>query len=261
MARKYEAAAVYEVAELFRNRCLRAGGSLLWPGSSVWTCENIERLSATLVHIELGCPFYEQWCPKLSRESEEVSRLACDIVAFYYLFPADLSRHKKFARLKAVVDWRFRDQPLEVTLLEPAFGLSVGTTGCLYLAKISQQIAFFLAFANEAVTRKSDLLDAACSKALATEVSRSIPYSVAGLNVLLHLLFPDHFEGIMSRSHKQRILQAFGRYPSETCDLDDGLLAVRGELEKTRGKNFDFYEPRIREVWNRASKATETSPE
>jgi hypothetical protein len=34
---------IYEVAELFRQRCLVQQTSLLWPDREVWTVENLDR--------------------------------------------------------------------------------------------------------------------------------------------------------------------------------------------------------------------------
>jgi hypothetical protein len=250
MARKQDARSIYEVAQLFRQRCFGTGDSLLWPGKSVWTLENIERLSATLADFEPGRPFYEQWRDRLSTESDDLHRLASDLVAFYGLFPRNIARQRKFKSLKTVVGWKLSGEPLEVASLEPAFSLSIGTTSRLYFAKISQQIAFFLAFAKESATQKTDLLDAASSKALAAEVSKTIPYSSAGRNVLLHLLFPDAFEGIISQLHKKRIVRAFRELAGGATELDEALLVIRKALEEKYGKDFDFYQADLRSLWD-----------
>ena len=44
MARFPGADAVYEVADLFRQRCLVAGQSLLWPDHRAWTVGTIDAL-------------------------------------------------------------------------------------------------------------------------------------------------------------------------------------------------------------------------
>jgi len=250
MARKQDARSIYEVAQLFRERCFETGDSLLWPGKVVWTAENIERLSATLADFASGRTFYEQWCERLANESDDVHLLSADFFALYYLFPQNIARHKKFKSLKTVVDWRLAGEPLEVTLLEPAFSFGIGTTSRLYLVKMSQQIAFFLGFAKEARARKFDLVEAASAKALATEVSKRILYTTIGRNALLHLLFPEMFEGIMSESHKKRIVRAFRGLAAETNEIDEALLVIRKALEEKYGRDFDFYQDNIQPLWD-----------
>jgi hypothetical protein len=44
VARNPEAQHIYEVADLFRQRCLIDGVSLLWPNHKAWTLENLDAL-------------------------------------------------------------------------------------------------------------------------------------------------------------------------------------------------------------------------
>lgn len=46
MARQSKAKAIYRLAERFRDRCLKRGQSLLWPGDPVWTVEDLPSLGA-----------------------------------------------------------------------------------------------------------------------------------------------------------------------------------------------------------------------
>ena len=90
MARQVGAEAIYEVAELFRQRCLVDQASLLWPGRGAWTLANLDALWAAFVERpdEGKRSFMEKWHDQLADQSPDVHRIAADLMAFYYLFPA-----------------------------------------------------------------------------------------------------------------------------------------------------------------------------
>ena len=68
---------------------------------------------------------------------------------------------------------------------------------------------------------------------------------------LLHLVFPDDFEAIVSTKHKSGIRQAFADLVTEpTQDVDQELQQIRRSLEAKRGKDFNFYDDDIRAKWN-----------
>ena len=76
-------------------------------------------------------------------------------------------------------------------------------------------------------------------------------------HVLFFLLFPDEFEPITSRGHKQRIITAFaGRladpraaeYRSRT-ELDKAILLVREAISEDCGADFDFYQDELAKIW------------
>ncbi len=69
--------------------------------------------------------------------------------------------------------------------------------------------------------------------------------------MLLHLLFPDSFERIVSGNHKRRVIAAFtGLVQDEHEDEDRQLLAIRQGLEALMpGKTLDFYWPPLEAAW------------
>ena len=71
---------------------------------------------------------------------------------------------------------------------------------------------------------------------------------------LLHLVHPDTFEGTVSIPQKNQIAdaRAFARFTSEsTEDVDRKLYHIRRGLEAERnGKDFDFYDPDVRVLWD-----------
>ena len=69
---------------------------------------------------------------------------------------------------------------------------------------------------------------------------------------LLHLVFPDIFEAIVSVSHKDSITKAFSKFvkvPEE--DVDRQLQQIRPALESEYGsRDHFFYRPEIRAQWD-----------
>ncbi len=73
---------------------------------------------------------------------------------------------------------------------------------------------------------------------------------------LLHLVFPDTFERIVSFNQKRQIAaaKAFAHFIAEgTEDVDRKLAQIRQGLEVGLGKDFDFYYRDVRNVWEPSS--------
>ena len=67
---------------------------------------------------------------------------------------------------------------------------------------------------------------------------------------ILHLVFPDTFEGIVSADHKRAIAKAFsGLVTDKTKDVDRKLEQIRASQERKLGRDFNFYEADIRRKW------------
>jgi hypothetical protein len=90
MARVPGAEAVYEVADLFRQRCLVESQSLLWPDHNAWTLENLDSFWAAFVEQpdDSSDSFVTKWARQLRDQSDAVHRIAVDLAALYGLFPS-----------------------------------------------------------------------------------------------------------------------------------------------------------------------------
>ena len=68
---------------------------------------------------------------------------------------------------------------------------------------------------------------------------------------LLHLVFPDTFEPIVSTNHKRLITEEYDRFITEpTDDVDRKLAQIRRGLETERGRDIHFYDDEIRIIWD-----------
>jgi hypothetical protein len=83
MTMKSGAEPIYEAANLFRGRCLKTDHSFLWPDARVWTLENMQRLwtRSWAIRIFPRRVFFVKWKIQLAGESEDVRRLAADLIA------------------------------------------------------------------------------------------------------------------------------------------------------------------------------------
>ena len=71
-------------------------------------------------------------------------------------------------------------------------------------------------------------------------------------HALLHLVFPDTFESIVSTNHKNTIANAFANYVSEPSDdVDRRLIQIRLNLESELGSGLHFYDPDIQVQWDK----------
>ena len=70
---------------------------------------------------------------------------------------------------------------------------------------------------------------------------------------LLHLVFPDTFEGTVSVPQKEQIAaaKAFAHFVTDgTSDVDRKVAQIREGIEAERGEDFGFYDPDIRPSWD-----------
>ena len=70
---------------------------------------------------------------------------------------------------------------------------------------------------------------------------------------LLHLVFPDTFEGTVSIPQKEQIAsaKAFAHFVTDgTSDVDRKVAQIREGIEAERGEDFGFYDPDIRPSWD-----------
>ena len=69
---------------------------------------------------------------------------------------------------------------------------------------------------------------------------------------LLHLMFPDAFEAIVSSNHKHWIAGAFAKFVEEPAeDVDRRLAQIRPEIEARYGDDdYVYYRPEVRALWD-----------
>src|SRR5205823_13211330 len=137
---------IYEAADRCRDRCVVRGTSFLWPGSRAWTPQNIKSLwEAFIGNPDAGeGTFLTKWREQLAILPVDVHRIAADVVAFYYLFPAEsqVGKKLKLQRLQTVIDWKLSSECSDLDLVKRAFEAEgIGSGGQYYLMHVPWQIA------------------------------------------------------------------------------------------------------------------------
>jgi hypothetical protein len=250
---------VYQVADFFRERCLVQGKSMLWPQHTAWTLQNASALWAAFVdHPDTSQrTFIEKWHDQLLNESEDVHRVAVELIVFYHLFPMNIGFQAKSKELDTIINWKLSEDKPDLTLIHQAFDHGLGNAGPHYLLAKPSEIAFYLQFSIRIMRDKIDPHDVDACKELADLVRREIPETGEARHIALHLFFPDQFERIASETHRRRIVEAFNEEAGASEDQDSALFNIRRKLQKKFGRELiDFYDKDIQPLW----RGDETEP-
>jgi hypothetical protein len=245
--------AIYELADKFRQNCLVEGTSLIWPSQPSWSVENINRLDQLILgNPDLGDrDFFAKLRDQLAGASDDIHRIAADVLAFYFLYPmTNPGPNKKREGLDTVISWRLKDDQTDLSLVSKAFGEDgLGKAGTAYLLQRPWQIQFFLQLAESVRSGQVNASDAKAVQRIADSLASKIQFSRSARNVALHLLYPESYEHTASDRQKKLMVEGFKDRAGDYADLDDALMRIRQSFVSEGQENFDFYDPGIRAQW------------
>ena len=259
---------VYAAAEKWVDCALRSDDSLFTPGKPIWTRQRLGELRERFLdhHDEWKGPgFFEKLESILSGSPPEVIQLMAEAVYVTYLivWKGAIGRSAKQRRINQVLGW----SPEPVTIPDDlANGLEPGIAnpGAFFIANFAIHPGFIIEFVEHWKTRESDerirlltkpwgFKSAVLNVPFQASVLRDNPFSpVAQRMALLHLVFPDTFEGIVNPEHKFRIARSswFSKYITKADDdVDREVKQVRNGLEAKLRRDFDFYDQDIYIRW------------
>lgn len=246
---------IYQAAEAFRADCLLRDGSLLFQDASVWRPDVLDRLHKAFVATpdEGDRSFMVKFKDQIGEAGQEVIRLAAEILCVYFLFPSSVGGARKRQVVSEVLGWA-GDRLPETHLVSIAFSHGIGSGGQGYNTRRPFEIGFLidLVIAWKKLPSAQQALVAADPWRFQELVDSIEDAESKQLrHMLLHMLFPDHFERIASGNHKRRVVKAFyGLVDSQTEDEDRAILGIRSELEKLLpSKQLDFYWSPLVEAW------------
>jgi 5-methylcytosine-specific restriction protein B len=248
--------------------CLVEDRSVLFDERTIWTVSNLEEFRRRFSDPGIGRG-EESFELKLTRQLEDASAdvrwLACELMAVYFLFARTaISGPGKRAALNAIADPIGEEQPPHWQRLMDAMDEGIGGPGLGYNVRRDAQISYLTDFAirfkaiDTRAAREQLLEQPWTLREFADDASDGIPVREMR-HILLHLLRPDEFERMSSRTHKQQIVNAFkselldGSGPE---DLDEQLLAIRRRLAELDAQPdaytgvLDFYYPPLRDIWD-----------
>lgn len=260
------------LVEVWKEQCLIGSGSLLFDDRNLWTIPALEDFRERL----LGNPllgsdqdFGQKLATQLETAAEDVRWLVCELVAVYFLFARGaIGGPTKRATLEAIVAPLEGDKPPHWQRLADTMDEGIGNPGVGYNINRDIQIGYLIDFCQrfkaieDTDKRRAVLDDPWALRDFADEASDGI--SVREMrHILLHLLRPDEFERMSSRTHKQNIVDAFADElltgDDIPEDLDEQLLLIRNRLVELNAQPnahngiLDFYRPPLHAIWDPGS--------
>ena len=269
---------VYEAASKWVDCALRAAGSLFTPGEPIWSSRWLGELRERFV----GRPdegegdFYQKLRRQLAGSPPEVYQLMGEVlyVHFLIIWRGSMRRDTKENRINQVLGWS--EQQMEIPT-ELAAGLAPGIPhiGQARSSLFPIMVGFIIEFVDQWKEQGLDkhqrpLIDQWAFKDFSRQVNLrgrlfdKRPNSHRPQReALLHLVFPNTFEGIVSVDHKSGIAGAktFAKHITEpTDDVDLKLAQIRRGLEADLGSDFDFYDDDLYRRWDPLASPNDDDP-
>jgi hypothetical protein len=198
------------------------------------------------------------WKKQLEGASDEILQLAAELLYVQQFFNASTGPEKKLENVKAVLAWS--TDPIQI----PEWATEAVNRGFSRDQTFNQHRPFHLGWLNEYLIHWHELAEAERNVLLSdpwrfAQDVRAVEFSLGAYQPMqeawLYIAFPDSFESISSRAHKQRIRDAFADRleagPSDNIDLD--LFQIRRNLTGQYGEGFHFYQSPIVEQWRQAN--------
>jgi len=252
--------AVYDAAERFVDECLRSDGSLFTPARPVWGQAKIDDFyTRFVVNEDVGeGNFLEKLEKQLAGAHDATIQLAAEAFYFNYLCEDDTGADRKRSVVVRVLSW-MNDPATVPAELDAAHPSGLARIGQAKTQKW-QQIAFLLEFMRAWKQLDGDererLLD---DHVPFREFVHGVPKHSASVQVegLLHLVFPDPFEPVVSPNVKRLIVKALGEYlTGEEANVDEQLVSIRDALSEEHGEKFSFYDDEVALRWQQGDGKT-----
>ena len=262
---------VYDAAQRWVDCALREDDSLFTPGKTIWSLRWLQEARERALDRPgvAGDSFSDKLQTQLDGSPPEVYQLMAEALYFYFLIVSTKSSSAELQRIETILRW----SPSPATVpQELVSALVPGLTGVgqAFHTQRHFQLGFLVEFAEQWKGLESDerarLLDEPWSFSdfakgikFQSQLLGHIPSdTLPQQSALLHLVFPDTFEGIVSVEHKGVIAKApaFAHFiTDETADVDRKLAQIRQGLEAGLGPDFDFYDPDVSRWWDKSASA------
>ena len=256
---------VYDAAQAWVDAALRRDGSLFTPDQQIWSSHWLGLLRERFLDRpdETKRKFLEKLQEQLTGSPPEIHQLVAEALYLHLLIVSTRNARNKQRTIDAVLSW----SPSSVAIpqyLASALTPGIANPGQYFHVKRPNQVGFLI----EAVEQWKELGTDEQTRLLASPwafkdfVTGVEPHSAllaeepnsyrTQREALLHLVFPDTFEAIVSSAHKQWIAGAFAKLVDEPAeDVDRRLAQIRPEIEASYGTgDYVYYEPEIRARWD-----------
>ena len=255
---------VYEAARLWVDRALRVDDSLFTPGKPIWSSRWLTELRGRFLDNpdKSTTSFLGEFKGQLERSDPEVYQLAAEALYVHFLIISTMGSATKEQRINEVLSWSPAPAKIPPDLVA---GLTSGIAdpGVSFFTTRQFQVAFLIEFAEQWKEQEPDehhrlLADpwefkrfAMALKFRSATLHGNPNRPLAQREAMLHLVFPDTFEAIVSVNHKEKIANAFSKMVTQPSDdVDQRLQQIRPRLDAQFGGGTHLYEPEIRAHWD-----------
>ena len=245
---------IYDVAAAFKDRCLVGSGSLFAPGSSMWAADNVRAVGERAGVEKAGSgSFIEKLEGQLEGLTPPQVRVGAELLYILLLPELDTGGAKKREHIARILG--MMPDPIA---LPPDVDAALDAGGVANFAAAKAYRDAGLRFLTRLFVRLKDLphpgpeeiLDSPWELwTLVDEVRTSTDAMQA--NAFLHLLFPEHFEYMVSEGHREKLIQTFSDAPgvAEADNVDRKIARIR-ELASVGGDpDLDLYEDPFQRIW------------
>ena len=258
---------VYKAASKWVDSALRTDtdGSLFTPGKTIWSSRWLGELHERFLNHpdESGDKFLEKLERQLADSPSEVYQLMGEALYVHFLIVSirTIGGEKKKKQINTVLEWM--SAPVEIPQ-DLADGLVPGFVRSQNLNTDRPfHVGFIIEFVEQWKQKSTDELTLLLENPwefknfLYNIPLRSRLFSDGGnrhrmqREAILHLVFPDTFETIISSGDKEKIAATFADLVKEpTDDVDRKLTQIREGLEPEYGKDFHFYgDDSVKSIW------------
>ena len=259
---------VYNAAGQWVEAALRTDGSLFTPGESIWSSRWLRELRRRFLDHpdESDARFLEKLEVQLEDSPPEIYQLMGELLFFYFLIVSTKNSNNEQRVINRVLEW----SPTPVSIpgdLVAALTPGLVNPGQNFHSGRPFQIGYLIEFVDRwketgpdeqyrLLNHPWEFRDFAVGLDFRSELLKGAPNRPrTQREALLHLVFPDTFEPIVSVDHKADIAKAFANLvtaPEE--DIDRRLAQIRPVIEAEYGYGdisfLSFYIPELRARWD-----------
>ena len=247
----------YEAAQLLIERCFRRDGSLFLDDGDreIWTLANAEDLQARIDPPDTRPgSFIGKFTEQLAGASSDVLQLSAEMLYVEQLGEGDVGGKKKEENVTAILSLAEEPVPMPEDLREVLFVRGVATYG----AGKNSRDAFMRLLVNLLVGLKS--LDSSEAELLVDspwdflEFLKQFRTTTDGLqaNSLLHLMYPEEFEYMISPGHRKELISAFEDLPGidQQAEENRKVKVIRQAVDEALGREALLYDVPLERIWH-----------
>lgn len=255
---------VYDATLWWVRYALQSDGSLFTPGKEIWSGELLTQVRRNVLdNLDTGKgSFWKKLHKQLKSAGSppEAYQLMAEALYVYYIAIIDVTYPTKANNIRRVLWWS--DQPSEYPdYLGKSLSSGISRFG-ESKNRIRFNVSFLIEFAEKWKQQEHGIRDEILKYPWVFKKFAKGKKPSQQREALLHLIFPDTFEAIVSVGHKEKIARSFPEaFPytffddvveEGTDDVDHKLQQIREYIERQIGsRDHLFYKPIIRRHWDK----------